>query len=437
MSKRQGMGCCGIIALVLAAVGSIMAPVVLPQSRVLAAPVTQPRPVARAARLGGDEKRTRFVLDMDRAVGFSVYVVPDPFRVIIDLPEIDFKLPPRLGKAGQGLVTAYRYGQFSPGKSRIVIDSRSPVLIEKSFIINPTGGQPARLVVDMVRTSASNFSRLYGKEQARAAAKKRPAKRKQARRTAARRTGKAGRRNRREEARPPRSARRTIVIDPGHGGVDPGTRARSGVSEKSVVLAFSKVLYRKLKATGRYNVYLTRNRDIFLPLRKRVDVARRRRADLFIAIHADAVRRGSVRGATVYTLSERASDKEAAALAAKENRSDIIAGVDLKDENSAVTGILIDLAQRETKNHSVYFAKTMVKALRRATRVRPRPHRFAGFRVLKAPDVPSVLLELGYLSTPSDERLLRSNAWRKKTAAAVVRSIGIYFRSRLAGGGLQ
>ena len=196
-----------------------------------------------------------------------------------------------------------------------------------------------------------------------------------------------------------------------------------------MTLAFSQEFARQLRNTGKYEVYLTRSRDIYIPLRQRVNIARKHQADLFISIHADAIKRKSVRGMSIYTLSETASDKEAAALARKENRSDIIVGIDFDDQPPEVADILIDLAQRETKNLSVKFANLVVKNARGSTRLLERTHRFAGFRVLKAPDVPSVLIELGFLTNRSDEKQLRSASWRRKIAKSLAKSIDGFFSS--------
>lgn len=182
-----------------------------------------------------------------------------------------------------------------------------------------------------------------------------------------------------------------------------------------------------MRKTGRYEVHLTRDRDIYIPLRERVNIARRHDANLFISIHADAIERKNVRGMSIYTLSETASDKEAAALAHKENRSDIIAGIDFGNQPTEVTNILIDLAQRETKNLSVKFANTVVDKMDGKTKLLDRTHRFAGFRVLKAPDVPSVLIELGFLTNPNEEKLLVSSKWRRSVAVALQEAVDRYF----------
>jgi N-acetylmuramoyl-L-alanine amidase len=231
---------------------------------------------------------------------------------------------------------------------------------------------------------------------------------------------------------PERAAVPLIMIDPGHGGADPGTIGVSGLYEKTLTLMMARELKRQLEATRRYRVQLTRDDDIFIPLRDRIAIARAARADLFISLHADSHDDPTHRGATVYTLSETASDAEAAALAAKENKADLIAGVDLSNENEVVTSILIDLAQRETKNQSARLAEYVVQEMARNTLLNRNTHRFAGFAVLKAPDVPSILIELGYLSNAKDEKLLRTSAYRRKLGTALVRALDDYFRWQLS-----
>ena len=204
--------------------------------------------------------------------------------------------------------------------------------------------------------------------------------------------------------------------------------------EKDVVLAFGRELARRLRDSGRYDVYMTRDKDFFIPLRERVAIARRRKADLFISVHADSIAKSDVRGMSVYTLSETASDNEAAALARKENLSDAIAGIDFQGESPEVAGILIDLAQRETKNYSARFAKSVVDYARHSTTLLEPTHRFAGFVVLKAPDVPSVLVELGFLTNGTDEKRLVSPKWRTSVATSFVRAVDRYFGDRMAEG---
>lgn len=376
--------------------------------------------VARDARLvGNDLRRTRFIADLSKKVKFRFFSLADPYRVIVDLPDVRFQLPAGLGSKGRGLVAAYRYGLVAAGKARIVIDLKGPALVDKAFITEPDGNQPARLVIDLIGTDRKTF--LAGVRRA----AKPPA------RTAAKRPGISLRSTRKRKSGKP-----VVVIDPGHGGIDPGASSRSGLKEKDVVFAFSRALAERLRKTGRYQVRLTRKIDTYIALKERVAAARKFDGDLFLSIHADSLPgRYSTRisGATVYTLSEKASDEEARAIANKENRSDIIAGVALPEKEDEVTGILIDLAMRETKNLSITFADLVLDNLDGRTPLMKKAHRFAGFRVLKAPDVPSVLIELGYMSNPADVENMTSEAWRKKVSRALVRSIDRYFAARSRG----
>jgi N-acetylmuramoyl-L-alanine amidase len=368
--------------------------------------------VAKDARLAGDRGRTRFVADLSKKVDVNVFSLADPYRVIVDLPEVNFQMPPGLGSEKRGLVTGYRYGLFAPGKSRIVIDVSGPFLVDKAFVLEARADQPARLVVDLVATDRTTF--LAKLRAARIpVVGSIPKLKPQAQATA---------------------ARPVVILDPGHGGIDPGTASAGGVTEKEVVLAFAKTLRQKLEAKGDYQVYLTREGDTFLALRERVDFAQSKGANLFVSIHADSFPKhaNEASGATVYTLSERASDDEAKELAAKENFSDAIAGVELPtDRDEVVANILIDLAQRETQNRSIVFARSVVGEMS-AAELHRKSLKSAGFRVLKSPDVPSVLLELGFLSNPDDEKRLTSETWRAAMAEKVGAAIDAYFAKRVA-----
>lgn len=370
--------------------------------------------IAQDARVAGDRERTRFIADLSKKVDVHVFALASPYRVIVDAPDVNFQMPEGVGKEKRGLITAYRYGLFAPGKSRIVIDVGSPFLIDKAFVLEPRDDQPARLVVDLVPTDEKTFQAKLKEsrppEQASAASMTLPE----------------------PPVRAP-DAKPVIVLDPGHGGIDPGTSSADGVTEKDVVLAFAKSLKAKLEATGRYEVYLTREDDTFLPLRERVEFAQKKGAGLFLSIHADYFPQQTEKatGATVYTLSEQASDEEAKELATKENFSDALAGVALpSDSDEVVANILIDLAQRETQNRSSVFARSIVGEL--AGNLHTRKLRSAGFRVLKAPDVPSVLLEIGFLSNPDDKKHLVSDAWRDRMGNSLVEAIDGYFAKRIA-----
>lgn len=226
---------------------------------------------------------------------------------------------------------------------------------------------------------------------------------------------------------PKSDTRKTVVIDAGHGGVDPGAIGHDGTYEKTVALAAAKALKQELERTGRYKAVLTREGDTFIRLRERIAIARRVQGDLFISLHADSIGDKSLRGFSVYTLSETASDKEAAALAAKENKADIVAGVDFTEQEPEVTNILIDLAQRRTMNYSARLAGYVVKEMKGQTALLKRPHRFAGFAVLKAPDVPSILVELGFMSNKDDSKRLNDPKFRATVAKGLRRAIDRYF----------
>lgn len=373
--------------------------------------------VAKDARVAGDRERTRFIADLSKKVDVHVFALGNPYRVIVDAPDVNFQMPDGVGKEKRGLVTAYRYGLFAPGKARIVLDVSGPFLIDKAFVLEARDDQPARLVVDLVPTDEKTFLAKLKEAKPSEAASAAPSALAQ---TPSR----------------PVDAKPVVVLDPGHGGVDPGTSSATGITEKQVVLTFARALKAKLEATNRYEVFLTRDDDTFLPLRGRVEFAQKKGAGLFLSIHADYFPKQTDKatGATVYTLSEEASDEEAKALAAKENFSDALAGVELpSDSDEVLANILIDLAQRETQNRSVTFARSIVGELgSKGSLLHTRRLRSAGFRVLKAPDIPSVLLELGFLSNPDDEKRLTSDAWRDKTATAVAESIDAYFAKRIA-----
>jgi N-acetylmuramoyl-L-alanine amidase len=375
-------------------------------------------PQVTGVRVGVYPAKTRIVLDIDRSVTFKSFVLPDPYRVVLDMPEVTWSPKLRNAPTG-GIVTGIRFGLFRPGASRVVLDSTGPVRIDKVFIIPPTDKYPTyRLVVDIAKTSRQAFLMAY----------KRPDREPEA--TVASRPAPAPA----PFTRPPARAdeKKLIVIDPGHGGVDPGAMSRSGVWEKHIVLAFARELRQSLLETGKFRVRLTRDQDVFIRLRDRIAIARRSGADLFISVHADSIGNSRVRGTSVYTLSERASDKEADALARKENKSDLIAGVDLDEQSNDVVNILIDLAQRETMNESAVFARKLVDEMGKTRKLLRNTHRFAGFAVLKAPDIPSVLVELGYLSNRSDEQMLRSPRKRKRLASAMATAVERYFERQQA-----
>jgi N-acetylmuramoyl-L-alanine amidase len=369
-------------------------------------------PVIMGVRIGEHQDRTRFVVETSDPVAMRTFTLSNPNRVVIDMPLVQWHLEAAPRPTGNGIVRSYRYGLFRSGNSRFVIDLNSPASVSNALVVPPGGGYGYRVVVDLFPTSQDKFNATAGwppdlkaREAAAALLASLP-----------------------PAQLPPAGQKHVIVIDAGHGGIDSGTNGVNGLQEKDVVLDEAQRLGRALAARSGYVVHLTRESDVYIPLKERVSIARNWRADLFISLHADSNPDPSVTGLSIYTLSERGSDAEAAALARKENQSDVIAGVDLGGGNSTVAPILIDLAQRDTMNRSSRFAEGAVSQLARTTGILPRqPHRSAAFVVLKAPDVPSVLIELGYLSNADDADQMNSARWRDRMAQAIAAAIDRYF----------
>ena len=376
------------------------------------------QPEVQAARIGETPERTRFVLELSENLAYRVFTLPDPFRVVVDLPEVAWRVAAERQPKPRGLITGLRFGLFAPGTSRVVLDVAKPAHLQKVFIIPPRDGKPYRLVVDIMEVSRAAYFAAAGQAPT-AASSGEPL-------SAALGPGLP-----RPRLKPPRKERADtrpiVVIDPGHGGVDPGAIGVSGSYEKNIALDYGRALKAVLDASGRYRAVLTRDRDVFLELRERVAFAQNAKGDLFISLHANIHSSGKIRGASVYTLSETASDKEAAALAAAENAADVLAGVNLGEQTDDVRDILIDLAQRETMNLSKKFANDLVAELGKDVKLLRNTHRFAGFVVLKSPTVPSVLFEIGYMSNRQEERLLRSRAHRDKVVVSVTRAIDRFF----------
>jgi N-acetylmuramoyl-L-alanine amidase len=375
-------------------------------------------PVIIDTRIGEHPDRTRFVVETSDPVDVRVFTLANPDRVVIDMPEALWRVRDADRPSGRGAIKDYRFGIFRAGNSRFVIDLARPAKPGEPVVLPPRDDHGYRTVVDLLPTPQADFVRTSGWP-----ADLRPidtvsdnvnsTKNPEVRRA----TGGAR-----------HGAAHVIVVDAGHGGIDSGTRGYDGQLEKELVLDEALRLRKALEQRG-YAVHLTRTDDVYVPLRDRVEIARAYGADLFISLHADSDPDPRVSGASVYTLSEAASDAEAAALARKENQSDVIAGVDLARENSPVASILIGLAQRDTINRSVRFADSLVPDLTGVTDILPRaPHRSAGFVVLKAPDVPAVLIELGYLSNPDDCARMRTLGWRERIASAIADAVDRQFR---------
>jgi N-acetylmuramoyl-L-alanine amidase len=369
-------------------------------------------PIATGVRLGGDLAETRLVMDLSRKIDLHAFTLADPYRVVVDIPEVVFRLPPNAGESGRGLIKAFRFGLMMEGGSRIVLDLAKPARVQKAFVMDADAGDPARLVLDLVATDRASFLRQITLDE----------------KLLIERTVHSQPQVNSGDPRP------LVVLDPGHGGIDTGTRAPTGELEKDIVLDFAKRLRQRIESAGKYRVLMTRSDDTFVPLAERVEIARKANASLFVSIHADSLphSEGDAQGATVYTLSNKASDAEAAQVAEMENHSDVVAGVDLKGEPDDVAGILIDLAQRETKTFSMQFAHKLVADLKGVARLHKEPLKSAGFRVLRAPDVPSALVELGYVSNRDDLKSLMSDSWRDRTADSIAKAIDAYLSAHVA-----
>jgi N-acetylmuramoyl-L-alanine amidase len=374
--------------------------------------------LAFSARIAGDDARTRLIIDFDRKPDFKVHYVANPYRVLIDLPETAFGLKAEELEA-RGIFSDIRYGTMAAGRSRIVLTASRPVGVVLAEVQEEQGAASYRLVIDTAIVTDQAFQALMEKQSW-------------------------------QEAAAPASAEQTpvmlpgsradgpfvIAVDAGHGGIDNG--ARGGVTkteEKHVTLAFARQLTEALNALPGTRAILTRDKDEFLSLSQRVQLARNEGANLLISIHADTLKQKDIRGATVYTISDKASDSLAASLAERENLSDQIAGISFVDEPAEVADILLDLTRRETQAFSINLAQSIVSNFKDQVLLINNPHRHAGFRVLTAPDVPSILLELGFMSNKDDEKLLVDPAWQKKVAGLVAKAVEQYRSTVVANGG--
>ncbi len=367
--------------------------------------------------MAGDAVRTRIVMQLDGKPEFHWFLLRAPHRLVVDLPRTAFAITPDDLKP-HGIVTNVRYGKIGDDRSRMIFASNGPFTIDGISIIKNETSPGFRLVADMVAAPEAAFEMALARQAGGAMPQAAQAQRDPL------------------TLKPDAPGKPfTIVIDPGHGGIDGGAEGVSGTLEKNITLAFSLELRTALEKIGKYRVFMTCDDDEYLPLDERVRIARQDDADLFISIHADTIAIKSIRGATVYTVSDKASDAVSAAVANRENLSDDLAGVEISDSNHDVADILVDLIRRETHSFSIRFARSLVGQLSHTVEMINNPHRYAGFRVLQAPDVPSVLVELGYLSNPKDEAELRDPEWRSKAIGSMCRAIGLFAAAKVRAGG--
>ena len=371
-------------------------------------------------RFGVYEEKIRLVLDLDEVADFRTFVLSSPYRLVVDLPHFAWKAG-QTPKPSDAQINDIRQGKLNQDISRIVFDMQKPVIIESAFLLPSQDRKSNRIVVDYKFVNNADF--IKNKSTIHGTLSISP-------------TEAAVSSN--EIPRPPTNNERPkektivekplIVIDPGHGGQDPGSHSRNKIYEKNIVLALSKELKKQLLSTGKYRVIMTRETDVYIRLKDRVKFARDNNADLFVSIHADSIHKPNVRGTSVYTISKKASDAQTAKLAEKENQSDIMAGLDLSIDDEQVAFILGDFLMNDTMNQSKFFANTLVSKLQHSgIQTLQNPHRYAGFAVLKAPDIPSVLVEAGFMSNTQEANLLNQSHHRSKIASAIVKGINTYF----------
>lgn len=393
-------------------------------------------PAVSAVRVGEHAGLTRAVVDLSESAEYRIYPLEDPPRMVIDLAGATLALPDDLAVPATGVVAGVRFGRPKPELSRITLDLAAAAELAAVELLPASQGLPVRLVIDLTAAAESREGVARAAPAEAAAESALPPPEPEPVRVAEAAAESAGTMvllplPPRKPAAPSGVAgdreKPLIVIDAGHGGIDPGATGPSGLQEKAVTLALAKALRQQLLAEGQYRVQLTRQDDRFIPLRDRFRLAQEAGASLFVSLHADAHKNPMLRGASVYTLSEKASDAETEALAAKENKSDLLGGVQYPADNEMVGNILLDMTRYETLIYSGEFAKQLVHQLERDTLLLRNTHRSAGFAVLKAPDIPSVLVELGYLSNAEDEALLQSAKHQRKLARAIGRAVDLYF----------
>ena len=370
-------------------------------------------------RVGQQIGGVRIVFDADSKFDYQVFLLSNPKRLVVDTLGANIKKT--LSSTQNNIISSTRVGELNETDKRIVFDLQKPVLIKQAFILEPSKNSHWRFVVDLVTSSERDFENKAGMKYALSSKDKITTKNASLQKKSNTWFSAFSKDSK------PKTKQKIIVLDAGHGGKDPGAIGAHGRTyEKNVTLAMSKELKTLLESKG-YKVYLTRSTDIFIPLRQRVKIAQKYKADLFMSIHADSAMNRKATGLSVYTLSETASDKEAAALAERENKVDIIGGVDFSENSKEINDILISLSQTDCRNKSSKFATYMVSEMKKTIKLVDNTHRFAGFAVLKAPDIPSALLEMGYLSNKQEEQLLQQSSYRKKLANSAASAIDRYF----------
>ncbi|MBK8083219.1 MAG: N-acetylmuramoyl-L-alanine amidase [Devosia sp.] len=364
------------------------------------------------ARVTTTPERARLIIDLDGPTQFAIVSLDQPDRIAVDVKAFDLKILAPADVAGKGIVSRFAIELAEKGRARTTLELSQPAQVQQAYFLEKVADQPARLVVDLIADTPERFAERVAADLAASLANQDLAP------LASTDPGTHG---------PTLETRPLVVIDPGHGGVDNGATAPNGVHEKDITLRFATQLQQVLMATNRFDVALTREEDTYLTLNERVDLARENKADLFVSLHADTFQQPEIRGASVYTRDENATDVLDKVLADGENRYDIIAGFAVPQATPVVMDILVDLMRREMRKSSFLAAQAIVHQLEPSVTLRRFPVRQADFFVLQAPDVPSVLVELGFLSNAADIANLQKSDWRDRTVDALARGIAEYF----------
>lgn len=372
------------------------------------------------SRITATEDRARLVVDLSAPAEFGVTLLLDPYRIVVTLAAEGAAQARAELTPNTQLVRAYELRTASDERMQAVLELNLPAQVQQSYTLEAFDDQPARLVLDLIPDDPARFA--ANAESGSAAEEE----------TAQAQVELDGAQFAPGETSVASNVRPLIVLDPGHGGADGGAEAANGLQEKNIVLAFALKLQQLLVETGRFDVALTRDTDVFLALEERVALARVNQADLFISLHADSFDEEDVRGASVYTRGDEAADILDRILAGDENTADLVAGFGPPADQPQVVSVMVDLLARETRRRSYMAGQALIEQLEPSIQLRRFPLRQANYFVLQAPEVPSVLIELGFLSNSSDTANLTTDAWLDRVAAALARGVATYFDSQSA-----
>ena len=402
-------------------------------------------PQVLAARVSTTPERARVVIDLSGSTEFAIVSLDEPERIAIDVKASGVPTLAPQAVAGSGIVASFTTTMAEEGRARTELTLNQPATVQQAVVLDPVGGQPARLVVDLILTSDLDFkarvaadlasslrlrlpdgmSGASSAEDPFASTEETPSSEEPS--VLPKASSSAAAPSAPSTAPVAAGSRPLVVIDPGHGGIDNGASAPSGIHEKDITLAFALQLRDLLVKSGQFDVALTRDDDTYLTLNERVTLARQNRADLFVSLHADTFQAADIRGASIYTRDDQATDILDKVLADGENRADIVAGYVKPDAKPAVVNILVDLMRRQARQQAFQAATDIVKAMQPSVALRRFPVRQADFFVLQAPDVPSLLIELGFMSNAADIANLEDNSWRDKVVEAISQGVSDYF----------